>query len=72
MVKSDFLQSAENFENICEMFQENTRYVFNAIKRYPCRFIMSLKEIKVVLTFHFVCVLLRFSLSFQVNPIMSH
>ena len=41
MEELNFLQSAENFENVCEMFQENIRYLKNAIKRYPCRFIMK-------------------------------
>ena len=41
MEELNFLQSAENFENVCEMFQENIRYLKNAIKRYPHRFIMK-------------------------------
>ena len=41
MEELNFLQSAENFENVCEMFQENIRYLKNAIKRYPRRFIMK-------------------------------
>ena len=35
-------------------------------------FLLSLKDMKVVLKYHFMCVLLGFSQNFQAIPIMNH
>ena len=52
--KSRLSQSVKNYENICVRFQEIMAHL-NTVKGQS-----SLKDTKVVLKLHFVCVLLEF------------
>ena len=57
--RTGFSQSAESYDNICAMFQE-IMACLPTPKGNPGRIFMKF-EMKVVLKFHFVCVLIGFS-----------
>ena len=49
------------------MLQKIIEYL-NTIKRYSGKFLESLKEMRVVLKFHFLCILLGFSVDPYYDP----
>ena len=67
-----FSQSAENFENIYVILQKTIEYL-NTIKRYSGRLFIKFERNKgIVLKFHFLGILLRFSQTFWLISIMNH
>ena len=73
MEKSRFSQRSENFEKVCVMLQKIIEYL-NTNKGYSNKIFIKFEKDEgyMVLKFHFVYILLRFSLTFWTIPIMNH
>ena len=70
MENSGFSQRSENFENVCVTVQKLIEYL-NTVERYSGRIFIKFKRDEGSFEIS-LCVLLGFSLNFQVIPIMNH